>query len=265
MKRTLLEKLGDFVLGKGFYIVLFLCVATIGISGYYLIRSATAGPDSLLEPAAANPAVTLPDGSGASRTPSAPPAQDKAPVKTPSAAPKVPSVPEPDETAAPSAQNRTPQVSQSGGQSQAQAPASAAGARPVYTWPVKGQVLRAFSVETLSYDETMGDWRTHAGVDIAAGEGFQVLCTSDGVVDAVYQDDMMGSTVVVAHPNGLMSVYSNLSSDISVAEGQEVETGTVLGTLGSSAIAESASAPHLHLEMLRDGQPVDPLDFLPEK
>ena len=34
MKRTLLQKMGDFVLGKGFYIVLFLCVATIGISGY---------------------------------------------------------------------------------------------------------------------------------------------------------------------------------------------------------------------------------------
>ncbi|MFR4561461.1 MAG: hypothetical protein ACLT5P_09805 [Flavonifractor plautii] len=39
MKRNRLEKLGDFVLGKGFYIVLFLCVAAIGISGYYLIRS----------------------------------------------------------------------------------------------------------------------------------------------------------------------------------------------------------------------------------
>ena len=39
MKRNRLEKLGDFVLGKGFYIVLFLCVAAIGISGYYLFSS----------------------------------------------------------------------------------------------------------------------------------------------------------------------------------------------------------------------------------
>ena len=41
MKRNLFQKLGDFVLGKGFYIVLFLCVAAIGISGYYLIRTVT--------------------------------------------------------------------------------------------------------------------------------------------------------------------------------------------------------------------------------
>ena len=59
-KRTILEKLGDFVLGKGFYIVLFLCVATIGISGYYLIRGIGGGPDAS-EPVTGNPTVVLPD------------------------------------------------------------------------------------------------------------------------------------------------------------------------------------------------------------
>ena len=52
MKRNRLEKLGDFVLGKGFYIVLFLCVAAIGISGYYLIRSVS-GSEPAQEPVAA--------------------------------------------------------------------------------------------------------------------------------------------------------------------------------------------------------------------
>lgn len=45
MKRTVFQKLGDFVLGKGFYIVLFLCVATIGISGYYLVRTVSTPPE----------------------------------------------------------------------------------------------------------------------------------------------------------------------------------------------------------------------------
>ena len=62
MKRNRLEKLGDFVLGKGFYIVLFLCVAAIGISGYYLIRSVS-GSEPAQEPVTANPSVTLPDSS----------------------------------------------------------------------------------------------------------------------------------------------------------------------------------------------------------
>ena len=38
----------------------------------------------------------------------------------------------------------------------------------VFTWPVKGEILSGFSLEVLAYDETMGDWRTHSGVDIAA-------------------------------------------------------------------------------------------------
>ena len=59
MKRTLLNKLGDFVLGKGFYIVLFLCVAAIGISGYYLMEAAT--PDLSPAPVTGNPHVVLPD------------------------------------------------------------------------------------------------------------------------------------------------------------------------------------------------------------
>ena len=62
MKRNLFQKLGDFVLGKGFYIVLFLCVAAIGISGYYLIRTVTGGSQPS-EPVTANPTVTLPDSS----------------------------------------------------------------------------------------------------------------------------------------------------------------------------------------------------------
>ena len=61
MKRqTILEKLGDFVLGKGFYIVLFLCVATIGISGYFLIRGMNPA-DDVTEPVTGNPTVVLPD------------------------------------------------------------------------------------------------------------------------------------------------------------------------------------------------------------
>ena len=70
MKRTLLEKLGDFVLGKGFYIVLFLCVATIGISGYYLIQTLT--PAGTSEPVTGNPTVTLPDESTAGTVQSPP-------------------------------------------------------------------------------------------------------------------------------------------------------------------------------------------------
>lgn len=246
MKRTLFEKLGDFVLGKGFYIVLFLCVATIGISGYYLINSVTNDPGQELEPVTGNPTIVLPDESTASPANPTLPAQQQKPEQPAAESP---------------AASQTPQEEQKTTQEPSAAERPKAPA--VYTWPVKGEITRGYSLEVLAYDETMGDWRTHSGIDIAAEPGIKVLCISDGTVLAVYQDDLMGSTVVVDHGDGLVSTYSNLAETPVVAAGQEVETGTVLGTVGATAIAESAAASHLHLEMSKDGAAVDPVNYLP--
>ena len=247
MNGKLWDKLGDFVLGKGFYIVLFLCVATIGVSGYYLIRSVSPDLEGTVQPVTGSPTVELPEQSEVPGTPAKKPVTAK-PQETdkPEEAPK---------------SSQEPFVQP--GQPQTAAPKTPAPA--VYTWPVKGEVLRGVSVDALAYDPTMGDWRTHAGLDIAAQEGFQVLCVSDGVVAEVVEDDLMGVTVVVEHPEGLVSVYSNLAENPVVSVGQEVDTGTVLGTVGATAIAESAMTAHLHLEMTRDGETVDPTEYLPTK
>lgn len=254
MKRTLVEKLGDFVLGKGFYIVLFLCVATIGISGYYLIRSATADPAPDIEPVTGNPTVVLPDQSAA------------APSLPSTHAPAGPEASHRQETAKPSQSAQAEAPKEEAPKEETPAPVSSPldQAPAVYTWPVKGQIIHGYSLEVLAYDETMGDWRTHSGVDIAADEGFRVMAISDGTVQTLYQDDLMGNTVVVDHGNGLTSTYCNLADTLSVAPGDPVETGTVLGVVGSSAIAESARESHLHLEIAQNGVPVDPANYLPQ-
>ena len=239
MKRNRLKKLGDFVLGKGFYIVLFLCAAAIGISGYYLIRTVTVGSQPS-QPAAASQTVTLPDASSP-----APQTQEEEPEEP---APRPPDDP--------------PPLKEPVQQEEAAAPAQPK--EVVYTWPVKGEVLRGFSLETLAYDVTMGDWRTHSGVDLAAEAGLKVLAAGEGQVTQVYDDPMMGTTVVVEQPDGITAVYSNLSNETAVSPGDSVETGAVLGAVGDTAIAESGMEPHLHLELLSDGEPVDPLDYLPQ-
>ena len=237
MKRNRLEKLGDFVLGKGFYIVLFLCVAAIGISGYYLIRSVS-GSEPAQEPVTANPSVTLPDSSAVF-----PGEQSHQPQPTPE----------------PAAQPDDPQPKKD-----AETAAPAQPREVVYTWPVKGQVLRGFTVEALAYDETMGDWRTHGGIDIAAEEGRKVLAAGEGQVAEVYDDAMMGTTVTILQPDGVTAVYSNLAQKTAVAVGDLVDTGAVLGEVGRTALAESGLEPHLHLELLADGEPVNPLAYLPK-
>ena len=243
MKRTLLDRLGDFVLGKGFYIVLFLCAAAIGISGYFMVS--TPDQDPAPEAVAGNPVVTVPD----ERTTAKQQQIQTKPRQEQTARPAVPSAPvEPPE------EKVTAQVS---------LPVESVTVPAVFTWPVKGEVERAFCVDALAYDRTMGDWRTHAGMDISAQEGQQILCVSDGRVQSVKQDDLMGTTVTVDHGEGLVSVYANLSPNLEVETGQEVDTGTVLGTVGTTAIAESAQPTHLHLEMTLNGEPVDPAEYLP--
>ena len=83
------------------------------------------------------------------------------------------------------------------------------------------------------------------------------------MVKAVYAHDLMGTTVVVDHQDGTESIYSNLSPDTAVSVGQEVERGDILGVVGQTALAESAMPAHLHLEMTRDGDTIDPVNFLP--
>lgn len=228
-----LGRLGDFLAGKGFYIVLFLCVAAIGISGYFLLTGSE--PDS--RSVAGNVEVVV---MPSPVLPSVNPVPTPEPMETPTPTPKPTPAPTPKPTPTP-------------------AP------KPVvYTWPVKGEVIGDYSLEVLAYDQTMGDWRTHGGMDLAAPLGTQVMAVADGTVSAVYQDPLMGTTVVVDHADGVTSLYANLAEVPTVEVGESVTTGTVIGSVGQTAVAESQKAAHLHLEMIEAGASVDPANYLPQ-
>ena len=239
MKKPLTDHIGDFIAGRGFYIVLFLCVAAIGISGYYLFT--TLGPDKD-EVSADAPAqvVVTPAPSPKVTTPAVKPTVQPTPQPTPTATPEPTPTPTPTPKASPSSKPTA-----------------------VYTWPVKGEVIRDFSLEVLAYDKTMGDWRTHSGMDIAASVGTHVIAMSAGTVEEVYQDDLMGTTVVIEHGNGLSSMYCNLAATPAVEVGDEVFTGDVIGSVGGTALAEIGHESHLHLELFQNDTAVDPALFLP--
>ena len=241
------KRLGDFALGKGFYIVLFLCVAAIGTSGYYLLHTVTGSMDPS-EPVGGGASVTLPDQSAVRPAPPVTPAPPDSGTQTP----------EPSSTAQPDDPEPVRAAEPEPGP-QPQEPVS-----QVFTWPVKGAILRDYSVETLSLDPTLGDWRTHGGLDIAADPGMKVLAISAGTVSNVYQDGLMGSTVVVDHGGGLSSWYCNLEETPAVSVGDTGTIGQVLGTVGRTAIAEVGVDSHLHLEATLDGQMVDPREYLPQ-
>jgi len=130
------------------------------------------------------------------------------------------------------------------------------------TSPVAGQEVFGYSMETLSYNQTTRDWRTHNGVDIAAEAGTQVVAAADGEVYTVYEDDTLGCTVVIRHQGGYTTHYSSLSQELLVKPGDMVTMGQPIGTVGSTALVETVLGPHVHFSVTWQDQPMDPADFL---
>ncbi len=103
-----------------------------------------------------------------------------------------------------------------------------------------------------------GDRRPHIGVDYAAPTGTPVMATSDGVVAHRGVRGGYGNLIEVRHANGFMTRYAHLNGFASsVRAGGRVSQGQIIGYVGMTG---TATGPHLHYEMHRHGQPVDPLN-----
>ena len=128
--------------------------------------------------------------------------------------------------------------------------------------PLEGQTVGEYAMDCLSYNSTTRDWRVHDGIDIAAEAGTQVKAAADGQVYTVYNDDTMGTTVVIRHEDGYVTVYSSLAEETAVSAGDHVTLGQTIGTVGATALLETALGDHLHFGVLCDDVQMDPAEFL---
>ncbi len=224
-----------FLRDKGYYIVLVLCVAVVGVSGFLFVRTLSDKGDA---PETVSLSVPL--------TPadSTKPAQ-KQPATTESVKP---------ETPAP-ADNAAETMGSVDGLTE---PAETAGT----VRPVAGEIINEWAGDKLAYNETLRDWRVHEGIDIAAAAGSDVAAARDGMVSAIYEDELFGTTIALEHEGGYTSYYANLSAEPPVAVGQAVNAGDVIGAVGETASGELAIDSHLHFAVSCSGQPMDPQDFL---
>ena len=124
--------------------------------------------------------------------------------------------------------------------------------------PVEGEIVRDFAVDSLIFSETLQEWTTHTGIDIKADKTTVVKSAEKGTVKSIKNDPRYGLTVVVEHENGFKTVYSNLLTSEFVVEGENIEKGQSIGTVGNTAAFEIADEPHLHFEMIKDSTQVDP-------
>ena len=133
-----------------------------------------------------------------------------------------------------------------------------------FSLPADGEVLVPCSLTTPMYSITMNDYRTHSGIDITASIGDSVMSCADGTVSEIWEDPMMGTSVKITHEAGAVSVYKNLAAELvdGIEVGSSVTAGQVIGAVGDTALIECEEEPHLHFELMVDGEHVDPCEHI---
>lgn len=210
--------------GKGYYIALVLCAAAIGITSYVTRPSKDKQPDTppLLQ-------AESPETASSQETQALEALATEAPEESP-----VPS--------------SAPQQTQP--EKLRTAP------------PLSGSVTTLYAMDSLSYNETTRDWRVHNGVDYPGELGDPVSAAADGTVISVREDDSLGTTVVLRHTGGYETTYQNLEESVPVQLGDKVVLGQTIGSVGATALTESAIGPHVHFSVAYQDMPMDPADFL---
>ncbi len=128
--------------------------------------------------------------------------------------------------------------------------------------PVYGEIMKEYAKDNLVYSETLKEWVTHLGIDIKAEKTSVVKAAEAGTVKSIKNDPRYGLTIVVDHEDGYQTVYSNLLTSEFIVEGEKVEKGQSLGTVGNTAVFEIADEAHLHFEILKDSIQIDPSIYI---
>jgi murein DD-endopeptidase MepM/ murein hydrolase activator NlpD len=122
-------------------------------------------------------------------------------------------------------------------------------------WPTIGWLSATFGERA---DPFTGDPAYHPGWDISTDTGSPVLATADGVVESAAWSGNYGNFLVLDHGFGIKTRYGHLSG-FKVKAGDTVRRGGVVGYVGATG---RATGPHLHYEILANGQLIDPLRLL---
>ena len=142
--------------------------------------------------------------------------------------------------------------------------ADSAGAKPVFNWPLEGDIVMDFSSDALVYDSTLDQYRTNDTICISAAKGTPVKASSDGTVESVSESDEEGNTVTIFHGNGWRTTYGQLDDSIAVSQGDIVKAGDVIGTVGTPSKYSVALGEHLSFEVSENETAIDPKVALAE-
>ena len=244
------SKIGKFFKGKGFYVALGLSFLMIGAASFFAYNQTADKLSSQLSSISGS-TTSKPKTDSSSDYEDVVGNQNSIPKNTPTTTPKV----------VEDAVKVVPPVTSEAAPQQTEPQAEDVAAAPV-AMPIEGEVFNPFSDSELVKSNTTGVWQTHNGVDIAGNLGDEIKAMTSGTVLEVNEDSLWGVCITIDHGNGITARYCNLNKGVTVQAGSEVDAGTVIGAIGDTAEIESADAPHLHFEVLRNGQYIEPIEFI---
>lgn len=258
-----MEQIRKFLRDKGFALALLACLVAAAAAGVWAVRTVRDELDKNLSglktPDSTSTAPGIDEGLSTTT-----PQEDETTWEWPTepAANSVSNVPKAASSASRSASSAS-SVPQAGSGSVrepsalqgASSPASSSAA-PASTQPVSGRVLNGYSGDELVYNKTLGDWRTHNGIDYAAAKGEKVSAPAAGKVTLAGVDGSWGPTVAIEDASGRLWRISGVA-DLKVKAGDTVTAGQALGTVGSVS-CECAEDSHIHLEVKQGEKYLDP-------
>lgn len=133
------------------------------------------------------------------------------------------------------------------------------GQEEALVWPIVGNVLINYSMDKTVYFATLDQYRYSPALVIGATEGEQITSASDGKVISVFYDTKIGNCVKMDLGDGYELTYGQLA-DITVKEGDYVNAGDILGTVGTPTKYYSLEGANVYFEMTQNGEPINPLN-----
>lgn len=130
-------------------------------------------------------------------------------------------------------------------------------------WPVEGKVILGYNMDSTIYFPTLEQYKCNPAVIIGAEAGSQVISAAPGVVESIYEDPVIGKSMVVSIGDGYKITYGQLE-DVQVEVADDVLAGTVLGKVANPTKFYTVEGSNLYFQLNKDGNSIDPMLYLVE-
>ena len=128
-------------------------------------------------------------------------------------------------------------------------------------WPVQGNIVMPYDMESTVYFSTLGEYRTNPGIVIGSKKGEPIKAAADGVVTTLDEDEELGICINQAIGNGYIATYGQVINQ-EVAAGDYVEAGQTIAYVNEPTRYYSKEGDNIYFAIAKDGNPIDPLNYI---